>query len=196
MGSIGTPPAAAEKLTCALQALVVGRVRLEQLNLTASGLSWRPGSPPVMEVGGASIQAVLAEPALNCLLAEVQEGAVTHLQAQLHSGRLRITGRYGWVPFELIAEPVVVSGTCLGLDVVEANVVGFPIPGYGLDRVAALVNARVGQATNVGRLFPEARITGVKADPGRLTITLEASSLAIRLGGPPSGPPQTLPSAG
>jgi len=183
LGSQRRASAVAKNLTLVVQSLQIGQISLEKVTITARDASWRADPPLALEASAASLEAVLVESALCHLVAGVQAGPVTHLQAQLLRGRIRFTGRYGPVPFELLAEPAIALGTRIALKVLQGNVVGLPLPGFGLDQVAALINSRLSQLTDVGRIIPQAQITGVKVDPGRMTITLEASPAMIELQG-------------
>jgi hypothetical protein len=153
---------------------------LQELRLTAKGISLRTepgGTGHIAEIDGT---VVLTEVAINKMLSGRAEEGLRDIEVETLTGRLRISGRREValglaVPFTLTAVPVIEGGTHLRLDASQISVIAGALPGFVTQAIGEKINARLKKAFDTSHLPLPLRLTSVDVEPGRVLLSATAS---------------------
>jgi hypothetical protein len=148
-----------------------------ELRLDADEIILTDSSDGRLWIRSATGHIVVTEAAINSAVAGVSIDRVRSLDLKTYNGFIRVTGRYSVVGglsvgFSITAAPEIESGSRLRLAVRDCNVAGaLPMPPFVVNMIASAVNEQLGKTFDTNRLPVPIRLTTVKIDPGRLTLS-------------------------
>lgn len=171
---------------------VHGALGLEHLVLGADKLAVANEGGLAVQIPCLRITLVLAEKRVNAFLDGQAVGSVRNLRLTFLSGRIRAAGRYYLgkvpIPFTLVGVPEVEGETRIRLESKEMTLLAAALPGIGRQALENRINQELANRLDVSRLPFPTRLTEVRAEPGRLTVSAEA---VIKLGASRETPPGT-----
>jgi hypothetical protein len=156
---------------------------VDEVRLTGNGITFSAGGG--VRVAELNATIVVTESALNSFLAGRAEDSLHDLKVFMLTGKVRIEGRYGLIPFAYTGAPEIEGGARLRIDPKQLSLLGLPMPGVGVHMIGEKLNAQLARAFDITRFAVPMRITALTIETGRLLLSGTAS-VELAPGGPPS----------
>ena len=175
-GGSSAPPGPALEVTVRTAKLQAHDIRIgdtlviDEVRLSGNGIIvGAPGGMLRIEELNATI--VVTESALNRFLDGRAEDSLHNLKVHMLTGKVRIEGKYGLIPFSYTGVPEIDGGARLRLDPKGMSLMGLPLPGVGVHAIGEKLNDQLARALDVTRFAMPLRITELKIETGRMLLS-------------------------
>lgn len=154
-------------------------ITIDEVRLTGGGIALSPGGGVKIAELNATI--VITETAMNAFLEGRSEDSLHDLKVNMLTGKVRVEGKYGLIPFTYTGVPEIDGGARLRLDPRQMSIIGLPIPGAGVHVIGERLNAQLARAFDVTRFNLPIRLTQLSIETGRVLLSGTAAVSMERL---------------
>jgi hypothetical protein len=160
----------------ALDVELADLMTLQEVRLSASGLTFEALPGGQLAVAQADATIVVTEAMVNRLLARYPPEGGRDIEIATLAGRVRISGKWRVnglpVPFDLTGAPEIEGGARLRINVQQVRALGaLVLPGFVVQGIGNKLNDAFARAFDVTRLALPVRLTKVKVEPGRILLS-------------------------